>query len=205
MAGIAELTKEQLQEYLERLALYALRKFRFLGWAAKHTDCAGPGGKGPEDIASEVITKVLNGNRSYNPEKYPLFLDFLTSIVDSRISHLANSFERKKMVPLPITTNEQGDCEEIEFEGKEATPAKICVHKDIAEKVKIILAEEFKDDPVVNGLLECLGADIKKPAEIAELLEIDIKEIYNAQKRLQRAIDKDKKLQNLKMEYRDGK
>jgi len=204
MAEIPELTKDQWQELLERLALYARRKFQYLGWAAKHTDCAGPGGKGPEDIASEAIMKVLNGNRPYKPEKYPLFIDFLMSIVDSLISHLADSFERKKMVPIPLATNEQGDCEEIEFEGKEATPAIIYVHKDIAEKVKTILAEEFKDDSVINDkFLECLGAGYKKPAEISELLGIDIKEIYNAQKRLQRVIDK--KLQSLKMEHNNGK
>jgi hypothetical protein len=203
MAEIPELTNEQRQELLERLALYALRKFQLLGWAAKHTNCAGPGGKGPEDIASEAITKVINGDRPYNPEKYPVFMDFLKSIVDSRISHLADSFERKNMVPIPVTTNEQGDCEEIEFEGKETTSAKICINKEIAEKVKTILAEEFKDDSVVNGLLECFEAGYNKPAEISELLGIDNKEIYNAQKRLQRVIDK--KLQNFKMEYGDGK
>jgi hypothetical protein len=118
---------------------------------------------------------------------------------------LAKSYKRNKVLPIPTTITEQGNCEEIEFEGKEATSVRICINKDIAEKVKIILAEEFKDDSVVNGLLECLGADYKKPAEIAELLGIDIKEIYNAQKRLQRAIEKNKKLQNLKMEYSDGK
>jgi len=203
MTEIAELTEEQLQELLERLAFYALRKFQKLGWATKHTGCAGPYGKGPEDIASEAIIQVLNGKRKYNPEKYSTFMNFLRSAVDSRISHLADTFKRKKMVPLSVVTNNQEDGEEIEFEGKESTPVTLCMNKDIVEKVKITLAKDFKGDTVVSGLIECFEAGYTKPAEISEVLGIDIKEIYNAQKRLQRAVDKN--LQSLKMEHNNGK
>jgi hypothetical protein len=205
MAEIPELTKEQWQDHLERLALYALRKFRLRGWAARHIDCAGPKGIGPQDIASEAITRVINGKRSYNSERYPVFMDFLKSIVDSRISQLVESFKRKKTAPLFIVTDERGDCKEIEPEGKEATPVKICVAKDIVEKIKIILKEEFENDPAVNAILECLDAGIEKPTEISELSGVDIKEIYNAQKRLRRAIEQNKKLQSLKTEYDDDR
>ncbi len=126
-------------------------------------------------------------------------MNFLQSIVDSLIYHLSRSFESKRFKPIPVATTEQGDFEEVEFEGREPNPARIFIHKDIAERVKGILAQEFKDDVVVNGILECFEADITKPAEIAELLEKDVKDIYNARKRLQRVIDG--KLQNLKMEY----
>ena len=199
MAELPELTSEQWQESLERLTLHATKKFRFLGWTGKQGSRTGPRGKEPQDVAYEAINKVLTGKRQYNQEVYSDFMDFLQSIVDSLIYHLSKSFENKRFKPMPATTTEQGDCEEIEFEGQEPTPAKICVQKDIAEKVKGILHQGFKDDVVVNGILECFEADITKPADIAVLLEKDVKDIYNAQKRLQRVIDG--KLQKLKMEY----
>jgi len=195
MTKLPELTNEQWQECLERLTLHAAKKFRFLGWTGR----MGPRGKEPQDVAYEAINKVLTGKRQYNKEVYPDFMNFLQSIVDSLIYHLSKSFESKRFKPIPATTTEQGDFEEVEFESREPNPARIFIHKDIAERIKGILAQEFKDDVVVNGILECFEADITKPAEIAELLEKNVKDIYNARKRLQRVIDG--KLQNLKMEY----
>ncbi len=199
MPELPELTNEQWQEYLERLTLYTVKKFRYLGWVAKGGDRTGPRGKSPQDVAYEAVLKALNGERQYNREAYSDFGHFLRSAVDSLIYQLAKSFEGKKFKPMPVATSDQEDREEIEFEGKEATPAKICVNKEIAEKVKGILSQEVKDDPVVNGILECFEAGITKPAEMAEVLGIDVKDIYTAKKRLQRVIDK--KLQPLKMEY----
>lgn len=199
MTELPKLTNEQWHEYLERLTLHAAKKFRFLGWTAKHGNRTGPHGKEAQDIAHEAICKVLNGKRRYNQEAYPDFMDFLQSIVDSLIYHLVKSFESKRFRPMPADTTDQGGYEEIEFEGREPTPARICVNKDIAERVKDILAQEFKDDVVVKGILECFEADFTKSSDIAELLDKDVKDIYNAQKRLRRVIDG--KLQNLKKEY----
>jgi len=195
MTELPKLTNEEWQECLERLTLHAAKKFRFLGWTGR----LGPRGKEPQDVAYEAINKVLTGKRQYNKDVYPDFMNFLQSIVDSLIYHLSKSFESKRFRPIPVTTTEQGDSEEVEFAGREPNPARISIHKDIAERVKGILAKEFKDDVVVNGILECFEADITKPAEIADLLEKDVKDIYNAQKRLQRVIEG--KLQNLKMEH----
>ena len=200
MPELPELTREQWEEYLERLTLYAVKKFRFNGWVGKGGIRTGPQGKAPEDVAYEAVLKAFSGERKYNNEAYSDFMSFLRSIVDSLVSHLAESFEGKKFKPIPVATTDQGDCEEIEFEGKEPTPDRRCIHKDLTEKVKAVLTDEFKGDTVVNGILECFEADVTKDAEMALLLEIDVKEIYNAKKRLQRVIEK--KLQNLKMEYR---
>lgn len=200
MPELVELTRDEWEEYLERLTLYAAKKFLYKGWIAKGGERTGPQGKAPEDIAYEAVLKVLNGERQYNREAYSDFMHFMRSIVDSLVSHLAKSFESKRFKPMPVATTDQGDCEEFEFEGKEPAPARTCIHKDLAKKVETILTNEFKGDLVLAGILECFKADVTKPSEMALLLEVDIKEIYNAQKRLQRVIEK--KLQNLKMEYR---
>ena len=199
MPELPELTRDQWEECMERLTLYAAKKFRFKGWVAKRGIRTGPQSKTPQDIAYDAISKVFNGERQYNREAYSDFMHFLKSIVDSLVSHLAESFESKKIRPIPVTTTDQGDYEEIEFEGKELTPVRLCIEKDLAEKVKTILAVDFKEDTVVTGILECLEAGITKRPEMAELLEIGVKEIDNAHKRLHRVVEK--KLQNFKPEY----
>jgi hypothetical protein len=195
MTELPEFTREQWEEYLDRLTLHAVMKYRFRGWVAKGGERIGPCSKAPQDVAYEAVLKVLNGERQYNKEVYPDFLSFLRSIVDSIVSHLANSFESRKSKPMPVAITVQEDCQEIEFEGNEPTPVSVCINKELAEKVKSVLAAEFNEDAVVKGILDCFQAGITKRAEMAELLEIDTKEIDNARKRLQRVIEK--KLQNL--------
>ena len=66
----------------------------------------------------------------------------------------------------------------------------ICIKKDLVEKIKSILQETFVQDEVVCGMLDCLDAGIDKPSEMAEYLEVSVKEVNNAQKRLRREVDK---------------
>ena len=199
MAELPELIKEQWQEYLERLTKYTVGRFRYLGWLDGRI---GPKGKGPQDIALDAILSVLNGKRRYNREAYPNFMDFLKSVADSCINHFMKlaKDESKIIKPTPTIITEQGKREEVELEDKGVGVAQICVNKEIAEKVKNILSQEFSDDLAVKGILECLEAGITKDSDMAEILGIDVKDIYNAKKRLQRGIDKN--LSNMKMEYR---
>jgi hypothetical protein len=48
----------------------------------------------------------------------------------------------------------------------------------------------IKDDPLAVSIFECLEADITKPSEMAELLDKEVTEINNAQKRLRNKVDK---------------
>jgi len=198
MPELPEFTKEIWQEFLERLTKYTVGKFRYLGWQDERI---GPKGKCPQDIAFEAISEVLNGTRRYNRETYPNFMDFLKSIADSLIYHFMKSakYESKIVKPIPTIITKQGEYKQVELEDKVNDPAQTCVNKDIVEKVKDIISQEFNDDAAVKGLLECLEADITKPADMAEVLAVNVKEIYNARKRLQKMMDN--KLSSLKMEY----
>lgn len=182
-------TEDQWRKILDRLTVYAQRKFVRLGWKSKN-GYRTPHGQGPEDIASEAIVRIIENKRVYNAQRCPDFEQFLRGCVDSIISYIINSPDFKKREAMPCITTSEGETEEIEPEGRDIDPLQICIEKDIVEKVKSILKENFAEDIIVSGIYECLNAGIDKRSEQAEYLGVDVKEIDNAQKRLQRAVNK---------------
>jgi hypothetical protein len=76
-----------------RLTAYATWKARNLRWRTGRTDLLA-GGKTPEDIAADAILKVLGGDRVWDPDHGPL-LPYLEGVVDSLISHLAESADNR--------------------------------------------------------------------------------------------------------------
>jgi len=190
---IPTLTGEQWAECVERLTLYAARKFVRLGWRGRgrNFDRAGPGGVSPDDMASSAITSVIDGTRNYDPDSQPDFMRFLESVVDSQVSHLANSAPARKTRPLPIVagTGGRGDPKEVELPGRNPDPLEVCLNTDMVAKAKAVAVEGAGKDPDILKVFECLEAGIYKPSEMAEVLDMDIARINNIQKRLRRKIE----------------
>jgi len=197
MDGVPAFTEEQWRKIHNRLTLYAQRKFFRLGWKSKD-NYRSPNGKGPEDIALEAIEKTIENSRVYDAQKYPDFGQYLNGCVDSIIYNLIHSPEFKKKKAMPFIITDEGETKEIEQEGREVDFLQICITEDLAEKVKSILQTKFADDKVVCGIVECLYAGIDKPSEWAECLGVDISEINNARRKLQREVDNN--LQKYKLE-----
>src|SRR5262245_60893258 len=80
-----------------RLTAYAMWKARHYRWRTGQV-WALAAGKTPEDIAREAIVKVLDGSRTWDPERGPL-LPYLEGIVDSLMSHLAASTDNTVLQP----------------------------------------------------------------------------------------------------------
>ncbi|HEG43626.1 hypothetical protein LCGC14_2538300 [marine sediment metagenome] len=189
MADLAEFTEQDWQGLLDRLTVHAQRKYVKLGWFS-NGKYRNPQGHGPEDVAAEAITRTIEGRRTYDEKKCPDFYYFLKRCVDSIISHLIDSKETEITESMPSIVTDKGAVKEIELEGCEASPLIICTKKDLAEKVEFILRKAFEQDEIVCGILDCLDAGIDKRSEMAEYLEVSLKEIDNAKKRLRREVDK---------------
>ena len=193
MSNIQDLTEDQWQELLERLTHYALSKFRKCGWCRSRgntAEWAAPGGDSPADLAFEAINRVLTGQREYDPASNPDFHDFMKSVVDSLVSHLVEKAVGHQTDRMPVRTDrESGEFMEVEMTGPARDPCDICIGGETVDLVRGIVHADASKDPLVPQLLECLEADIVKPAEVAEYLDVHVKEIYKAQKRLRRKID----------------
>ena len=189
MVALSELTQDQQQRLLDRLTIYAERKYIRLGWF-KNRKYRSPCGQGPDDVAAEAIIRLIEGRRNYDDQKQPDLLVYLRSVVDSIVSHVIKSADFDKRKSMPKVLTEDGEIEEIEIESGVATPSLVYMQKDLVERINAILKERFAQDDVALGILECLKAGIDKPSEIAEYFDIKINDVNNAQKRLRRAFDK---------------
>ena len=193
MPDIPTLTDNQWTELLERLTHYALGKFRKCGWwrgDLRKLEWAGPDGASPDDVALEAITSVIEGKRSYSPGKHGDFQNFLRSVVDSLVSHMVEKAKQRRTGRMPVTQDtDTGEYVEVETCSKESDPADVCMSREAIEVAKEVVVAHAEEDPLAMQVLECMEADITKPAEMAEALGVDIKDINNAQKRLRRKLD----------------
>ncbi len=184
-----ELAQDQQRQLLDRLTVYAERKYKRLGWF-KDGHFRSPSGQGPEDIAAEAIVRLIQGRRTYDEQKYPDLLVYLKNVVDSIVYHIIKSIDFEKRKSKPYTLTEDGKIEEIEIENGGDDPSKVLIQKDLVEKINTVLYEKFAQDDIVLGILECMKAGIDKLSDIAEYLDIKTSYINNAQKRLRREFDK---------------
>jgi hypothetical protein len=198
VTAIPAFTEDQWLKTLARLIVYAQGKFRRLGWY-HDGKFISPMGHKPKEIATEAIVRVIEGKRVYNAEKCPDFHQFLRWVVRSIISSIVTSSDFKRREPPPSFIAGEGENNEIELEGKELEPFQIYATKELAEKMKLLLQKKFSEDKLVCDLIDCLSAGIDKASEIAEYLEVDVKEIYNARRNLQREVEKN--FQKFKLEY----
>jgi hypothetical protein len=184
-----ELTQDRQRQLLDRLTIYAERKYKRLGWF-KDGHYRSPSGQGPEDVAAEAIVRLIQGRRNYDEQKYPDLTVYLRNVVDSIVSHVIKSIDFEKRKSMPYTLTEDGKIEEIEIENGGDDPSMVLIKKELVEKINTLLYEKFAQDDIVLGILECMKAGIDKPSDIAEYLDIKTSDINNAQKRLRREFDK---------------
>src|SRR5262245_49022880 len=83
-----------------RLTAYAVWRARNFRWRTKQ-EWALAAGKTPEDIARDAILKLFEGKRIWDPQRGAL-LPFLECVVDSLMSHLADSQDNVLLAPLAV-------------------------------------------------------------------------------------------------------
>lgn len=197
-----DMSSAEVTELVEHLTDYALRKMRKLSWrgvrfggaAVARGQISAPGGVSPADLAADAIELFLDGTRVWDQAKVADFRRFLRGIVDSLVSHLVMSADNCATREAPVTAAAQKGAPYLESKvparGLEAqTPLELCLDKEWREKFQTAIFKEVEGDPLLNDLLQCFGAGLT-PAEVAEMLSIPVEDVYNAQKRLTRKLDK---------------
>jgi hypothetical protein len=186
VAALPELSEDQWTEIVERLTHYAACRIIRHTWRGLRLAQGGsvPGGVDPSDLAADAITGVIEGKRAWNQTEYPVFLDFLRSVVDSRLSHLVGGVENRTTRRTPATADD-GETD-LDMAAPDPDPAVVCLDKDALERFRDALVEAIGTDSLLRGLLSCLESDMTKPEDIATVLDVTVKEVNNAKKRLQR-------------------
>jgi DNA-directed RNA polymerase specialized sigma24 family protein len=154
-----------MDDIIDRMNAYAISRIKSVG--IKNFN-----GKEPIDFVGDLILKVMEGQRDWSKAQCS-FKDFLFGCLKSEI---ANFFKLNKNI-------HEDDFPDIPSEEQ---------NQNIEEKRKqisdLLIQEGADDDELL--IFECWADGITKPKEIAKDLGIEVKEVYNITKRLERRLPK---------------
>jgi DNA-directed RNA polymerase specialized sigma24 family protein len=189
-----ELEQHPWEETIPRLELYALRKARRLYWQGI-MDGNMPTGQEAADVVLEAIEDLLTGKRSWDPSIQPNLFAHLRSIIDSKLSHLVESWANRHVRTESALSTEDNNATgspspHVQFSEPTPSPAEMMLRAEeerLAEEFFWGFYEYLSDEPLLQKVIECIDDDLK-PAEMAAHLGVPQKEIYNIRKRLQRRL-----------------
>lgn len=203
--ALAKFEKAVTDEFMERLISFALRRKRAHYWRGVW-DGHLPGGNEAKDIACEAVDDVLLGRRTWDPEKKPDLLDFMRSVVNSKISHLVESAENEKDELALAATSKDGVDHFDTLPNKNAATAAIQLQEkeDEERNSELILSfyDFVADDKLLQGIVGCTIEGVTKRAEIAAALKVTEHEITNANKRLDRRFKEFRKVNSDKNPFK---
>jgi DNA-directed RNA polymerase specialized sigma24 family protein len=170
-------------ELISRLADHALYRVRARYWRGVWNGHL-PGGREPEDLASEAIANVLSGKRQWDPDKNPDVLPYLCSVVDSKVHHLVHSQEnRRDRLFSPSADPDADPISNLEDmtvnppdEDRQAKEM-----EELNNKLLEALMDFVGDDPLLQDIIICTMDGLDNRAAIATQLGRTAQEITNAQ------------------------
>lgn len=189
------LEKHPWDDTIPRLVYYVLKKMKRLYWQGIFGGPA-PGGVEAQDVVQKSIEKVFTGRRSWNPDTHPDLFDYLESVIDSEISHLAEEWEnrifrREEWLPGTAEEKEKDDDPFDRLQSSNPGPEKILLEKEkekLSEQLFWEFYESLAEHPKLQKILECISEGAIKRSEIAKATEVSTKEFDNLKKQLQRRL-----------------
>lgn len=154
-----------MDEIIDRMNAYAISLLK----SVRMKDFNG---REPIDFVGDVIMKVIEGKRDWNKAQCS-FTEFLFGCLRSEIS---NFFKTQRFIHNDELPDIPSDDQSKNFEDKKNQVSELLRLEDATDEELIIF--DFWMDGVT------------KPIEIAKDLGVDVKEIYNITKRLERRLQK---------------
>jgi len=192
------MTDEELDKLILHLGRYALSVSNNYTWRTGDS-ISLPGGETVESVVSKALEKVLSGDRRWDPQKDPDIKKYLMDVIDSLMSHLAASSDNKLLTVVPAEGSEnaeawqsgskKADPEAAWLARQSMTPEKELEAKEAAELEEHaiqMLLKEAKNDAALTAVIRAMLDGANQCGEIAEVIGIDVTEVYKAMKRLDR-------------------
>ena len=192
--------EDELDKMILELGFYALKVRNEYSWRTKDRE-ALPKGETIKSIVSLALERVLAGERRWNPAQQPDFMKFMRDVIDSLINHLARSKDNALLTTLP----EEGFQDEMSWRAEpdyarpgaewlarsEATPEQALLDEEAQEqknKAIRILLDECVADQTLSKIVGAMLGGCEHCGEIAAAVGIEVREVYNAMKRLDRRV-----------------
>lgn len=192
-AALAQLSDDALQTLILELGRYALSVSSRLYWRSGNAVDL-PLGETVDSIVSKALTKVLTGERRWNPQTAPDFQKYLMGVIDSLLSHLAQHKDNTTLRAVPrladgsdaLVRPAPGVTDWLQ-EPQDPESA-LLQHEKTAYEDRVLqyLLDVSQDDPLVMQIIQAMQDGYDKPGEVATMLGMPVSEVYNAMKRLDR-------------------
>ncbi|MEE8305349.1 MAG: hypothetical protein V3S24_23250 [Candidatus Tectomicrobia bacterium] len=199
-AALARLPEIELQRMIMELGRYALSVSSKLRWRTRDATQL-PRGETVDSIVSLAFTKVLNGERQWDPVHAPDIKKYLMDVIDSLLYHLATSRDNTTITAIPSADSEHDTQVEPQSTSGSSVPAwhaqppqdpeAALLHQEEERQNEYalrLLQDAVHDDPVVTQLIQLMREGYGKSGEIAKIMGIPVTDVYNALKRLDRNI-----------------
>ena len=199
--AISRISDDEWRNIALDLERHALSVSRHLRWRTRNP-IELPGGETVTSIVSKAIEKLFCSDRDWDPDEEPDVKKYLQGVIDSLLNHLAESHDNILITIAP----EPGSTDYAAWESgsrkrdptanwlvpRDRSPEAVLLQQEqgsLEDRALELLVEECSDDPVLMGVLEAMMDGYDKPAEISKHKGIDIQEVYNAVKRLDRKVE----------------
>jgi len=177
------------EDAIPRLVKYALDRIRRLKWQGAQG--GEPFGRAAEDFVFIAIQKVLSGERSWDPQRYPDLTIHLMGIIKSEISHFVESQENR-CIRTEATLNSNTKEGPIDNTPSSIpSPREALINAELEKEAEEFLwgfLDFLSDDQPLTKMVECIVYGFAKPRDVAEALRVDISEVYNMRKQLRRRL-----------------
>lgn len=198
---IEQIKEEELVRLIKVLGWYTLKESRKLFFRTGR-DGEMPSGYDVESVVNESFTRVLTGQRRWDPNQDLDLKKYLMNVIDSILSHLATGKDNEL---VRAASGPEGDEKDSQWEAgsKERRPEREWLTRssqradeeliererlEEEERVLKMLVEECSNDTVLARVLQVKREFDAEPAEISQHTGIPVKDVYNAIKRLDRKI-----------------
>lgn len=167
-----------------------------------HKDVILPRGYSASDIAQQIVLKVLEGARKWDPDRHGEILDYMVRQVRSLTNHCLRSWAGKSEVSIEVDDEEEQTAEEIiEFlalpESKDDNVELLSNEDILLEKEVVIDRKEFielildvsgDDSDLESLVLTFLDSPEPRRRLIAERMGKTPDEVTNLIKKLRRKV-----------------
>lgn len=212
---LEEMSNDEFDRLVLHLSRYTLRETSRLqlGWrTGSAVDL--PGGETYESIVYQAIEKAWAGERNWNPEQEPVFKNYLMNVIDSLVSHLFTGKDNTMFRMEPAEGSDdmrawEGASRQHERKHERGadwmvrqpvSPEEVLLEKEDAERRRRgieMLLDESRDDEELIYVIQAMLDGYDKASEIAQVTGIEVRDVYNAMKRLDRKVEAVRKqLQN---------
>jgi hypothetical protein len=195
---LGRMPDDELEGMILKLGYYASKVRNEYRWRMKEKE-ALPKGETVNSVVSLALEKVLSGERRWNPAQQPDFMKFMRDVIDSLINHLARGKDNILLTPA-LDEDSEGDWQTESKKAahdtewlvrSEATPEQVLIDKESqAQRDEAIraLLEECAGDQALTKIVNAMLEGYDQCGEIAQVVGIEVKDVYNAMKRLDRKI-----------------